>query len=75
MMENLENRFGRQVDAEVLQAFAAQVRPAFERFKDIGVRIEDIVLITEDGHDILSKEAPKEPNEIESLMKKKSSFK
>ena len=75
MMENIEDRFGREVDTEVLQAFAAQVRPAFERFKNIGVRIEDIVLITEDGHDNLSKDAHKEPNEIESLMKRKSSFK
>ena len=74
MMQNLENRFGREVEAEVLQAFAAQVKPAFERFKNIGVRIEDIVLITEDGHDNLSKDAPKEPAEIESLMKKKSNF-
>ncbi len=74
MLENLENQFGREVDADELQAFAAQVRPAYERFRNIGVRIEDIVLITEDGHDNLSKDAPKEPEQIESLMKKKSVF-
>jgi Xaa-Pro aminopeptidase len=74
MLDNLENQFGREVDGDTLKAFAAKVRPAFERFKNIGVRIEDIVLITEDGHDNLSKDAPKEPEQIESLMKKKSSF-
>ena len=72
MLENLENQFGRKVPAEELKAFTIQVDPVFERFKNIGFRIEDIVLITEDGCDVLSKDAPKEPAEIESLMKNKS---
>ena len=74
MLDNLENQFGRKVEPAALTAFAEKVRPAFERFMNIGVRIEDIVLITDDGHENLSKEAPKEPEEIESLMKRKSIF-
>lgn len=35
---------------------------------NIGVRIEDDVLVTKAGHDVLSKEAPKTVEEIESLM-------
>lgn len=31
------------------ERFIAAVRPAFERYKNIGVRIEDDILITEDG--------------------------
>ncbi len=38
-----------------------------ERFRNIGVRIEDNILITQDGCDILTKDAPKERAEIESL--------
>ncbi|MGD9258052.1 MAG: M24 family metallopeptidase, partial [Gammaproteobacteria bacterium] len=34
----------------------------------IGVRIEDDVLVTKGGHEILSKDVPKKPDEIEQLM-------
>ena len=39
-----------------------------EHFQNIGVRIEDDVLVTKDGYDILSKDAPKTIDEIEELM-------
>jgi Xaa-Pro aminopeptidase len=38
-------------------------------FHDIGIRIEDDVLVTRDGHEVLSKDAPKEIGEIEVLMR------
>jgi Xaa-Pro aminopeptidase len=38
-------------------------------FHDIGIRIEDDVLVTRDGHDVLSADAPKEISEIEALMR------
>jgi Xaa-Pro aminopeptidase len=38
------------------------------RWRDIGVRIEDDVVVTSDGADILSKGLVKEPDEIEALM-------
>ena len=39
-----------------------------EYWQNIGVRIEDDVLVTKDGYDILSKDAPKTIDEIEELM-------
>ena len=38
------------------------------RYRGIGIRIEDDVLITEDGAEVLTAECPKEVEDIERLM-------
>ncbi len=40
-----------------------------ERFRGIGIRIEDDVLVTANGHEVLTKAIPKEIDEIEALRK------
>ncbi len=42
--------------------------------KGLGIRIEDTVLVTQDGYEILSKDVPKEIDEIERLMAVKKSL-
>jgi Xaa-Pro aminopeptidase len=37
--------------------------------EDLGVRIEDMVLITKEGTEVLSRDLPKDPGEIERLMR------
>ncbi|HSP01553.1 MAG TPA: Xaa-Pro aminopeptidase [Thioalkalivibrio sp.] len=39
-----------------------------KRFHDIGIRIEDDVRVTRDGHSVLTAHCPKEPDEIEALV-------
>ena len=39
-----------------------------DKWKGIGVRIEDDILVTRDGNENLTKKVPSDPNEIESLM-------
>lgn len=42
--------------------------------RGIGIRIEDDVLITKDGHEVLSKECPKEIRDVEAEMKRSTVF-
>jgi len=39
-----------------------------KKWHNIGIRIEDDVLVTKDGHEVLSKDVLKDPDEIEALM-------
>ncbi|PHS73182.1 MAG: Xaa-Pro aminopeptidase [Cycloclasticus sp.] len=41
-----------------------------KKWRGIGIRIEDDVLVTKKGHEVLTAGAPKEVNDIESLMEK-----
>jgi Xaa-Pro aminopeptidase len=50
------------------KAFIAKVRPAYEKYKNIGTRIEDSFLLTESGLERLSAKAPRTIEEIESFM-------
>ena len=49
-------------------AFKTKVKPAFERYKNIGVRIEDDMLITETGAVWMTKNLPRSIADIEAFM-------
>ncbi len=40
-----------------------------EKWRGIGIRIEDDVVVTKNGCDVLTSDVPKDPDEIEALMK------
>ncbi len=48
--------------------YIAPMKGVAKKWHNIGIRIEDDVLVTKKGHDILSKDTPKEIDEIEALM-------
>jgi Xaa-Pro aminopeptidase len=50
------------------QKFIDAVRPAFEKYKNIGVRIEDDVLITAEGNRVMTAALPRSLQEVESAM-------
>lgn len=48
--------------------FLAKIRPAFERYKRIGVRIEDDMLVTEAGVEWMTKNLPRRLEDVEAFM-------
>jgi Xaa-Pro aminopeptidase len=50
------------------EKFIAAVRPAFLKYKGIGVRIEDDMLVTSDGYKWMTEALPRSIKEIENFM-------
>jgi Xaa-Pro aminopeptidase len=50
-------------------AFIERVRPSVAKYRNIGVRVEDSYLLTEQGLERLSKGVPRTVDEIENFMK------
>ena len=53
------------------QALKAKIAPAVEKYRNIGVRIEDSFLLTDAGLQRLSVGVPRTIDEVEAWMKKK----
>ena len=68
-LDHLRGLFGDMATGEELSAFAEQVRPVYEKYAGIGIRIEDDILVTGTGNRVLSDKAPKTVEEIEAAMR------
>lgn len=63
-------RFG--VSSEEVNHFLEEIKPLFEKYNHIAARVEDDILITDDGNENLSANLPRTVEEIEKTMAKKS---
>jgi Xaa-Pro aminopeptidase len=55
-------------DTSENRAFIAKVRPAFEKYKNIGVRIEDDMLITPTGVEWMTGKLPRKLSDVEAFI-------
>ena len=55
-------------DTPEVRAMIAKIRPAYEKYKNIGVRIEDDMLVTEGGYEWMTKKLPRKLEDIEAFM-------
>ncbi len=58
-----------------MEDFAKKVRPAFEKYKNIGIRIEDDMLVTETGTEWMTKALPRKLEDIESFIRRSNRIK
>ncbi len=59
-------------DTPANKEFLSKIRPAFEKYKNIGVRIEDDMLVTKNGVEWMTKALPRSIADIEAFMSKSS---
>jgi Xaa-Pro aminopeptidase len=52
--------------------FLTKIRPVYERYKNIGVRIEDDLLVTASGVEWMTKNLPRKIDEVESFIARAS---
>ncbi|MBK8464486.1 MAG: aminopeptidase P family protein [Chloracidobacterium sp.] len=55
-------------DTPLNRAFIEKVQPLFEKYKNIGVRIEDDMVVTETGVEWMTKNLPRSTADIEAFM-------
>jgi len=73
-LEQFGGRVRKGAEEDEWKAFAAAVAPVYAKYAGMGCRIEDDILVTETGNEVLSAAAPKEIGDIEAAMKRSSPF-
>ena len=59
-------------DTPANKEFISKVRPAYKKYTNIGVRIEDDMLVTETGAEWMTKNLPRKISDIEAFMARAS---
>jgi Xaa-Pro aminopeptidase len=72
MLDSIPQHIKGLVRDDEFASYTDKVKHIYKKYANIGVRIEDDVLITETGNKVLSTKVPKDITAIEKLMKERS---
>ena len=67
-MESFIKNLKDEKDKQEAEAFFKSIEKKYKRYAGIGVRVEQCVVITKDGHELLTGDSPVEIDKIEELM-------
>lgn len=71
-LSQLYELFRDESTKEEILDFINEVAPVYKKYKNTGIRIEDDILITDEGHSVLSDNIPRNVDEIVRIMLKKN---
>ncbi|HAF29275.1 MAG TPA: Xaa-Pro aminopeptidase [Bacteroidales bacterium] len=67
-LEQMLNMYRIKISSKEIEEFIKKVQPVVKQYANIGIRIEDDILITDEGNRVLSSKAPKTVKDIEYIM-------
>ena len=72
LLDTLPRSIRNQVNESEFESYVNKIQPIYNKYVNMGVRVEDDILITNNGNEVITAAVPKEITDIEKMMKETS---